>query len=157
MLENQHYIPYIWYWCLVLALYSHHLPTLHPFRWKHDRSKHGWLAVRLQQPVPCLGLQGLWYRGACVWIRGQNKHYYLKCKMNGFLLASDLFWSYLCWNCCDFHLLCSALRSWGSIVNLSQCVQFRSIMYLQWCHQLTHSCESDSFAEVVGKYSHCAK
>lgn len=53
------------------ALYPHHLPTLHSFRWKHDSPKHCWLAVGLQQPAPCAGFQRLWYSRACVWIQGQ--------------------------------------------------------------------------------------
>ena len=41
---------------------------LHSSRWNHDSPKHCWLAVGLQQPALCPGLQRLWYRDACVWI-----------------------------------------------------------------------------------------
>lgn len=52
-----------------VVFHRHRLPTLHSSRGEHDSPKHCRLVVGLQQPVPRLGLQGLWYRGARVWFQ----------------------------------------------------------------------------------------
>ena len=118
--ENDLHVTFAWDTPVLGVSYPHNLPTLHPFRWKYDRSKHGWLAVGLQQPAPRPGLQGLWYRGACVCKSQATSHIsWMQKVMGSYSLV--IHGTFLCQNCCDFfHLLCSVLLSLDYSVNSSQ-------------------------------------